>query len=112
MRAGRALALLCSCAAAWLPAPAHAAAPLELSGTWYVLVHYTDSESANPSRVHWEDRIWVFDVAHPGCPGKPGYGGIVLGHDRIDIRIPGQIFGYGMLSRAIAHKKDFHRFTS
>ena len=61
MRAGRALALLCSCAAAWLPAPAHAAAPLELSGTWYVLVHYTDSESANPSRVHWEDRIWVFE---------------------------------------------------
>ncbi len=60
MRARRALALLCG-AAACLAVPAAAAPPLDLSGTWYVLVHYRDSESPNPDRVHWEDRIWVFE---------------------------------------------------
>jgi len=60
MRLRRALALLCGCAAAWLAAPAAAAPALDLSGTWYVLVHYTDSESPHPERVHWDDRLWVF----------------------------------------------------
>ena len=42
----------------------HAAAaepdPIDLVGTWHVLVHYTDSETANPDAVHWDDRLWVF----------------------------------------------------
>ena len=30
-------------------------------GTWYVLIHYTDDNSAHPERVHWEDQVWVFE---------------------------------------------------
>lgn len=33
---------------------------VDLVGTWHVLVHYTDADSANPDAVHWDDRIWVF----------------------------------------------------
>jgi hypothetical protein len=60
MRAPRALALLCGVVMAWLAGPARAAS-LDLTGTWYVLVHYQDSESPHPERVHWEDRLWVFE---------------------------------------------------
>jgi len=41
-------------------APHAADGELDLAGTWHVLVHYTDSESANPEAVHWDDRLWVF----------------------------------------------------
>lgn len=50
--AGAALAL-CAWAA---PAPA---TPLDLTGTWHVLVHYTDSASAHPDWTRWDDRVWV-----------------------------------------------------
>jgi hypothetical protein len=33
---------------------------LDLDGTWYVLMHYQDSESNNPEAWRWEDRVWRF----------------------------------------------------
>jgi len=36
------------------------AAAVELEGTWHVLVHYTDSQTAHPEAQRWDDRIWVF----------------------------------------------------
>lgn len=44
-------------------APAAFAQAVDLTGTWYVLVHYTDSVSGKPDAMRWEDRIWVFDKA-------------------------------------------------
>lgn len=34
--------------------------PLDLSGTWFVLIHYTDPESAHPDAQRWKDLVWVF----------------------------------------------------
>lgn len=34
---------------------------LDLVGTWHVLVHYTDSASANAEAMRWDDRLWVFE---------------------------------------------------
>lgn len=56
-RAGGALAA----AALLLAAPARAG-DLDLLGTWYVLVHYKDSQTSNPDFERWEDRIWVFQT--------------------------------------------------
>ncbi len=36
------------------------ASQVELPGTWHVLVHYTDANSARPEVLRWEDRVWVF----------------------------------------------------
>jgi hypothetical protein len=45
-----------------LAAPVRAAdMPDQLAGTWHVLVHYTDSNSPNPSEKRWDDRVWVFE---------------------------------------------------
>jgi hypothetical protein len=33
---------------------------VDLAGTWYVLVHYQDSQSNNPEAWRWEDRVWRF----------------------------------------------------
>jgi hypothetical protein len=41
--------------------PAAASADLDLAGTWHVLVHYRDANSANPEAERWEDRLWVFE---------------------------------------------------
>jgi len=47
------------CAALLLAAaPATAA---DWTGTWHVLVHYTDAHSGNPEQPRWNDRIWVFE---------------------------------------------------
>ena len=46
--------LLCATSAA-------AEEDVDLVGTWYVLVHYTDSDSANPDTLRWDDRLWVFE---------------------------------------------------
>jgi len=43
-------------------APA-AAEPVDLLGTWHVLVHYTDDHSARPEALRWEDHVWVFEKA-------------------------------------------------
>ncbi len=39
---------------------ATAAADVDLLGTWYVLVHYTDA-SRDADIEQWEDKIWVFE---------------------------------------------------
>ncbi len=43
-----------------LAVAASRAEALDLSGTWYVLVHYKDDTTAKPEALRWEDRIWVF----------------------------------------------------
>ena len=47
-------------APALLPVPARAAAPIDLEGTWFVLIHYQDPKSANPDAMRWNDRVWNF----------------------------------------------------
>ncbi|MGH7287022.1 MAG: hypothetical protein ACREI8_03280, partial [Myxococcota bacterium] len=47
-----------------LALPGSAASALgadDLVGAWHVLVHYKDSNAANPDAKRWEDRIWVFE---------------------------------------------------
>ena len=39
---------------------ASGARAVELEGTWYVLVHYQDSETNKPEQWRWEDRVWSF----------------------------------------------------
>jgi len=51
-------------AAVGLAAPSAAAsgAPaVDLVGTWYVLVHYTDDHSHDPEQLRWDDRVWIFE---------------------------------------------------
>ena len=43
-----------------IPAPALAAPPVTLEGTWFVLIHYKDPSSANPDATRWLDRVWAF----------------------------------------------------
>jgi hypothetical protein len=38
-----------------------AALAVELEGTWYVLVHYQDSETSKPDQWRWDDRVWKFE---------------------------------------------------
>lgn len=52
------LSLLALVAIAGWSRPAGA---VELEGTWYVLIHYTDSATANPDATRWLDRIWEFE---------------------------------------------------
>lgn len=33
---------------------------VDLVGTWHVLIHYRDSDAANPDTTRWDDRLWVF----------------------------------------------------
>ncbi len=40
---------------------AASASGLELTGTWHVLVHYTDAGSERPDQPRWEDEVWVFE---------------------------------------------------
>ena len=40
---------------------ATSASGLELTGTWHVLVHYTDAGSERPDQPRWEDEVWVFE---------------------------------------------------
>jgi hypothetical protein len=40
---------------------ATARAELDLVGTWHVLVHYQDAQSANPDAERWDDRLWSFE---------------------------------------------------
>jgi hypothetical protein len=37
------------------------AVELELAGTWFVVVHYTDEGTANPDATRWLDRVWTFE---------------------------------------------------
>lgn len=57
----RALSTAAAAAAVWLALVAAArAAPVDLVGTWHVLVHYKDANAHNPDAERWEDRVWVF----------------------------------------------------
>lgn len=33
----------------------------DLLGTWFVLIHYKDSATANPDADRWLDRVWTFE---------------------------------------------------
>lgn len=37
------------------------AEPIDLEGTWYVLIHYRDPATANPEADRWKDLVWVFE---------------------------------------------------
>ena len=55
-RAGLALLILL-----WLwPLAGRAEEPVDILGTWYVLIHYQDPETANPDVMRWKDLVWVF----------------------------------------------------
>lgn len=45
---------------------ARPAAAVDLPGTWYVLIHYTDASTANPDVLRWEDRLWEFEEKKGG----------------------------------------------
>lgn len=54
--------LLILAASALATAPARAEdAVSALEGTWYVLVHYRDSATANPEAERWLDLVWDFE---------------------------------------------------
>ena len=36
-------------------------AAVDLTGTWFVLIHYRDEATANPDLDRWEDKVWVFE---------------------------------------------------
>jgi hypothetical protein len=61
LRARRAGAACIAASILILALPAPASERLDLVGTWYVLVHFTDANTAHPEAVRWDDRIWVFE---------------------------------------------------
>lgn len=34
----------------------------KLEGTWFLLVHYRDSQTANPDSDRWLDKVWTFEM--------------------------------------------------
>lgn len=34
---------------------------LDLTGSWHVLIHYTDTATAAPEAMRWDDKLWVFE---------------------------------------------------
>ena len=61
MGAARAAALGVALLGLGPAASAGRAGAVDLAGTWHVVVHYTDEGTAHPERMHWEDRIWIFE---------------------------------------------------
>jgi len=55
----RSLAAACLALCALL-APVRALA-LDLTGTWYLLIHYTDDSSGKPDQQRWDERVWRFE---------------------------------------------------
>ena len=53
-------AALLSVGASNASADAGGEASLDLEGTWYVLIHYTDASAANSEAMRWDDRLWIF----------------------------------------------------
>lgn len=53
-------ALTAALATALGTAAASSARAADLAGTWYVLVHFQDSESNKPDAWRWDDRVWRF----------------------------------------------------
>jgi len=54
----RSLAAACLALCALL-APVRALA-LDLTGTWYLLIHYTDDTAHDPKQPRWDERLWTF----------------------------------------------------
>ena len=53
------------CGAALLTPPqvrAEDVARVDLIGSWFVLIHYRDSATANPDSDRWKDRVWTFEM--------------------------------------------------
>ncbi len=38
-----------------------ASAEIDLIGSWFVLIHYRDSQTANPDSDRWEDKVWKIE---------------------------------------------------
>ncbi len=55
-----ALSFVLSIALGLHPVPAFAETPIDLDGTWFVLIHSQDPRSANPDAMRWNDRVWDF----------------------------------------------------
>lgn len=58
---GRAHALSVGLALLLALVPSLAAAEVDLTGAWHVLVHYTDDNATHPEQLRWLDRLWVFE---------------------------------------------------
>ena len=56
-----AFAVALAIASVSLPALAEEEKPLDLVGTWFLLVHYRDSATANPDADRWEDKVWTIE---------------------------------------------------
>lgn len=54
----RVVVLVCSLL---LPGAARAEPAVDLIGSWYVLIHYRDSFTANPDSDRWDDKLWTFE---------------------------------------------------
>ena len=39
-----------------------ARAELDLLGSWFVLIHYRDSQTANPDADRWADKVWKLEM--------------------------------------------------
>jgi murein DD-endopeptidase MepM/ murein hydrolase activator NlpD len=52
--------LLLGCGLLLAVALAPVARAVELEGTWYVLIHFQDSETNKPDAWRWDDRVWTF----------------------------------------------------
>jgi hypothetical protein len=57
-RPGLIVLTACALVAAALPAPAEDLAALDLSGEWYVLIHYKDAKSEDKSLTKFKDFAW------------------------------------------------------
>jgi len=55
------LAVLLACLVEVSPSAA-GSKPINLEGTWYVLIHYQDPKTANPDAMRWKDFVWVFEA--------------------------------------------------
>lgn len=44
-----------------LAVAAPASAAVDLIGTWFVVIHYKDSMTANPDADRWEDKVWKIE---------------------------------------------------
>ena len=64
---------------------------VDILGTWYVLIHYTDDNTPHPERVHWEDRVWVFEKSGSRLVWQQ-YPIVIFddGHGRFERRSTGQ----------------------
>jgi hypothetical protein len=63
IRGGGLAVVVCAGLLAIGAGPAPADEPIDLEGTWYVLVHYRDPKTANPDAMRWKDLVWVFTRA-------------------------------------------------